>query len=62
MPSFTSKLLEEGIAEDYGEDTIKHITSSLYGGGADTVCCALFHFHSNFLLVISFDTYRLPSQ
>lgn len=42
MPSFTSKLLEEGIAEDYGEDTIKHITSSLYGGGADTVCYALF--------------------
>ena len=35
-PSFTSEHLEKGIAND-DEETFKHIASTLYGGGADTV-------------------------
>jgi hypothetical protein len=36
VPSFTSKMLREGLGE-YEEDVVKWGANSLYGGGTDTV-------------------------
>jgi hypothetical protein len=36
VPSFTSKMLREGLNE-YEEDVVKWGANSLYGGGTDTV-------------------------
>lgn len=36
MPSFTSKMLREGLNE-YEEDVVKWTANSLYGGSTDTV-------------------------
>lgn len=43
MPSFTSKMLREGLNE-YEEDVVKWTANSLYGGSTDTTTAALTTF------------------
>ena len=53
--SFTSEHLEKGIAND-DEETFKHIASTLYGGGADTVGSVTMHHHQRLIVTVPPET------
>ena len=44
-PSFTSEIIEKGFLSK-NEEIIKHVASTLYGGGADTVSVLTYQFFS----------------
>ena len=64
VPSLASALIDQGMAEQYDDDLVKHISATLCGGGADTVrisICLVIYYQGD-ILCLPTHSCRLSSR